>query len=107
VASSALASGVPPPPGIAALALSIGLPLAQPVLHDEPGWNILGVPAPALPLRANVSGVTGAWSQVDAPSGVDGHFVIFRVRSAQGRASRFLGSAARDENGVPTLVDTF
>jgi hypothetical protein len=96
-----------PPPGIAALALSIGLPLAQPVLHDEPGWNILGAPAPALPLRANVSGVTGAWSQVDAPTGVDGHFVIFRVRSAQGRASRFLGSAARDENGVPTLPDTF
>lgn len=95
-----------PPAGIAALALSIGLPLAQPVLHEEEGWALFREPSPALPLRANLSGATGAWMQFDAPEGVDGHFVIFRVRSAQSRAARFLGSAGRDEGVVPTLSDS-
>lgn len=96
-----------PPAGIAALALSIGLPLAEPVLHEEPGWSLLNELSPTLPLTGNVSGRTAAWMQFDAPSGVDGHFVIFRVRGAQNRAAQFLGSAARDERGVPTLPAMF
>lgn len=94
-----------PPAGIAALALSIGLPLTEPVRHQEPGWSLLGEPSPTLPLQGNLSGTTSAWMQFDAPPGRDGHFVIFEVRGAQVRASRFLGSAARAEDGVPTLPD--
>jgi hypothetical protein len=96
-----------PPAGIAALALSIGLPLAQPVLHEESGWALLNTPAPMLPLSGNLSGTTGAWMQFDAPRGTDGHFVIFRVRGAQNRAALFLGSAGRAEDGVPTLPSMF
>lgn len=96
-----------PPPGIAALALSIGLPLVQPVLHEESGWALYGEPSPMLPLTGNLSGTTGAWMQFDAPEGVDGHFVVFRVRGAQSRAAMFLGSAGRAENVVPTLPDMF
>lgn len=96
-----------PPAGIAALALSIGLPLAEPVLHEEPGWSLLGELSPRLPLRGNLRGATAAWMQFDAPSGVDGHFVIFSVRGAQNRAARFLGSAASAEDGAPTLPEMF
>lgn len=96
-----------PPAGIAALAMSLGLPLTQPVLHDEPGWSLLGTPAATLPIAGNLAGVTASWMQFDAPRGVDGHFVIFQVRGAQQRAAAFLGSAGRAEDGVPTLPEMF
>ena len=41
--------------------------------------------------------------QFDAPAGHDGHFVVFDVPGARLRAAAFLGSAARDPAGVPTV----
>lgn len=96
-----------PPAGIAALALSQGLPLALPVLHPEPDYDLLGVPAMPTPARGNIAtrggAVTGVWEQFDAPAGTDGHFVVFNIADARARTAAFLGSAARDPEGVPTL----
>ncbi|MBI5511394.1 MAG: hypothetical protein HY903_21760 [Deltaproteobacteria bacterium] len=94
-----------PPPTIAALALAIGLPLVTPTPHPEPAYALLGLPPATLPVRANLaqSAFSGAWMQFDAPSGRDGHFVVFDVPAARLRAARVLGSAATDPEGVPTV----
>ncbi len=94
-----------PPPAIAALALSIGLPLAGLVLHHEPAYPLTGLDTGVLPLRSNLLGTTGAWMQFNAPLGRDGHFVVFDVPDARLKAAAFLGSAARDPAGIPTLPD--
>ncbi|MEZ4405739.1 MAG: hypothetical protein R3A52_04465 [Polyangiales bacterium] len=92
-----------PPPGIAALAMSQGLPLALPEIHPQSDYALLGIPTLMTPARANITtprgAVTGAWEQFDAPPGNDGHFVVFDVPDARGRAAAFLGSAARDPEG--------
>lgn len=95
-----------PPRGIAALAMSQGLPLALPVLHPDSDYDLSGLTV-TLPARANVTtplgAVTAVWEQFDAPPGRDGHFVVFDVPDARSRSAAFLGSAARDRDGVPTL----
>ncbi len=99
-----------PPEGIAALARSIALPLVAPSPHPDPLFALTGVGAATLPARNNITlagggAVTGAWMQFDAPTGRDGHFVAFSVPGARLRAAAFLGSAGRDEAGVPTVPD--
>lgn len=96
--------------GIAALARSIGLPLVAPPLHPDTLFPLTGVGSATLPLRSNVvlaggAAVTGAWMQFDAPTGRDGHFVVFQVPGARLRAASFLGSAGVDPMGVPTVSD--
>jgi hypothetical protein len=99
-----------PPAAIAALALATGLPLTAPVGHPEPGWDLLGLAPSMLPLRGNVmlpgmgQATTASWMQFNAPSGRDGHFVVFDVPDARLRAAAFLGTAARDPEGIPTVV---
>lgn len=97
-----------PPATIAALALSIGLPLVNPIAHPEPGYPFSRLDPVNLPVRANLANnaSSAAWMQFDAPTGVDGHFVVFRVPGARLRAAAFLGSAARDPMGIPTLPAT-
>ena len=100
-----------PPEGIAALARSIALPLVAPSPHPDPLVALTGVGTAMLPARNNIvltggATATGAWMQFDAPTGRDGHFVVFSVPGARLRAAAFLGSAGRDEAGVPTLPDT-
>jgi hypothetical protein len=97
-----------PPEGIAALARAMQLPIVSPTLHPDPLVALTGVAATVLPARNNVvlgemRSVTGAWMQFDAPMGRDGHFVVFSVPGARLRAASFLGSAARDPAGVPTV----
>jgi len=100
-----------PPAAIAALALATGLPLTAPVTQPEPGWDLLGLSPSALPLRGNFGmapmtpPTTASWMQFSAPMGRDGHFVVFDVPDARLRAAAFLGTAARDEAGVPTVVE--
>lgn len=99
-----------PPEGIAALARSIAIPLVAPMPHPDPLFGLTGVGTAMLPARNNVvlaggAAVTGAWMQFDAPMGRDGHFVVFSVPGARLRAAAFLGSAGRDEAGVPTVPD--
>ncbi len=99
-----------PPAAIAALALATGLPLTAPVTQPEPGWDLLGLSPAALPLRGNlpamgmVPAATTSWMQFAAPPRRDGHFVVFDVPEARLRAAAFLGTAARDEEGIPTVV---
>ncbi len=97
-----------PPAGIAALALSIGLPLTLPLVHPEPsaaleGSGILAV----LPLRGDLGSpmnpITGSWMQFESEVGRDGHFVVFDIPGARLRAAAFLGSAGRDPAGIPTV----
>jgi hypothetical protein len=100
-----------PPEGIAALARSIAIPLVDPTPHPDPLFALTGVGSATLPAHNNIvlaggGTVTGAWMQFDAPTGRDGHFVVFAVPGARLRAAAFLGSAGRDEAGVPTLPAT-
>lgn len=99
-----------PPAGIAALALSIGLPLTLPVVFPEPGYALVSGTLSRLPLRGNLgttaTPVSGSWMQFDSEVGRDGHFVVFDIPSARLRAAAFLGTAARDPAGVPTVVET-
>lgn len=96
-----------PGPTIAALALSIGLPLVNPITHPEAAYPLSGVAPVNLPVHNNLSTATatGAWMQFDAPAGTDGHFVVFRVPGARLRAAAFLGSAARSADANPTLPE--
>ncbi len=100
-----------PPEGIAALARSIRLPLVAPTPHPDALFPLTGVAAAMLPAYNNVvlaggATVTGAWMQFDAPTGRDGHFVAFSVPGARLRAAGFLGSAATDVMGAPTVRET-
>jgi hypothetical protein len=98
-----------PPPGIAALALSIGVPLTEPVLHPQNDFGLTGLAVMNLPARNNLTlaapgtAVTAAWMQFDAATGRDGHFVVFNDPGARLRAAAFLGSAGADPAGVPTV----
>ncbi len=98
-----------PPAGIAALALTIGLPLTLPVVHSEPGIVLVGGPLSRLPLRGNLgttaTPVSGSWMQFESEVGRDGHFVVFDIPDARLRAAAFLGTAARDPAGIPTVVE--
>lgn len=98
-----------PPAGIAALALSIGLPLTMPLVHGEPGFALVSSTLSRLPLRGNLGTttepITGSWMQFESEVGRDGHFVVFDIPDARLRAAAFLGTAARDPAGVPTVVD--
>jgi hypothetical protein len=93
---------------MAALARAIGLPLVEPVLYADALFPLTGVGATMLPARHNLVGaggsmVTAAWMQFNAPTGRDGHFVVFAVPGARLRAARFLGSAGIDPMGIPTV----
>jgi len=97
-----------PPAGIAALALSIGLPLTLPTVRPEPSFALTGSGLLSrLPLRANLGTpmdpITGSWMQFESEVGRDGHFVVFDIPGARLRAAAFLGSAGRDPAGVPMV----
>ena len=99
-----------PPAGIAALALSIGLPLTLPTVRPEPSFALTGSGLLSrLPLRANLGTpmdpITGSWMQFESEVGRDGHFVVFDIPGARLRAAAFLGSAGRDPAGVPTVPE--
>ena len=99
-----------PPAGIAALALSIGVPLTLPLVHPEPSTSLVGDGLLAvLPLHGNLgtpmNPITASWMQFESEVGSDGHFVVFDIPGARLRAAAFLGSAGRDPAGVPTVPD--
>jgi len=95
-----------PPATAAALALAIGLPLINPVLHTVDQYDLSGVPAATLPVVGNATGgvATLGWQQFDAPRGRDGHFVVFSVPEATARTARFFGSWARSPQNVAELL---
>ncbi len=95
-----------PPPAIAALALSIGLPLTGTIVRPEPAYPLTGLTVQPLPLHNNLAGTTGAWMQFVSAPGSDGHFVVFDIPGARLRAAAFLGTAAQDPQGLPTVLAT-
>jgi predicted esterase len=94
-----------PPPAIAALAVSIGLPLVAPVLHREAIGPLPDWPTVDAPVRRNLAmgAATGGWSQYNAVGTSDGHFVVFDDPAAQRRAARFLATFASDPAMGPTI----
>jgi hypothetical protein len=94
-----------PPASIASLAVAMGLPLLDPVLHADTTSVLSTYPHVALPQRANLAmgAVTGGWQQFDAPAGRDGHFVVFDVPQARTRAAHFLGTYASNRPMAPVL----
>jgi hypothetical protein len=94
-----------PPDSIGSLALAIGLPLIEPVLHPVGGYSLTGLGTARAPVQANLADgrATGIWQQFDAARGRDGHFVVFDIPAARQRAASFLGSYARDPAAAPTV----
>jgi hypothetical protein len=90
-----------PSPAMTALAGSLWLPVAEPVLEDPGGFETAPLPATGN-RRSGGDTATAILSQHAAPGGVDGHFVATQVPDARRRIDQFLGTAARD--GVPTVV---
>ncbi len=87
-----------PPAAIAALAVSIGLPLVEPVIHPDTIGPLTDWPRARAPFARNLAmgGATGGWSQYNAVGRSDGHFVVFDDPAATLRAARFLATFASD-----------
>lgn len=94
-----------PPPAIAALAVSIGLPLVAPVIHPETIGPLSDWPRVNAPVTRNLAmgAATGGWSQYNAVGTSDGHFVVFDDPAAQLRAARFLATFASNRAMGPTI----
>lgn len=94
-----------PPPAIAALAVSIGLPLVGPVIHPETTGPLTDWPRLAAPVTRNLAmgAATGGWSQYNAVGTSDGHFVVFDDPAAELRAARFLATFANNRAMGPTI----
>jgi predicted esterase len=85
-----------PVPNIKALALAIGVQPAGPQLEPIDGLGFTTMQWGDAPLSANVAGgqATGVLLEYTAPSGRDGHFVVFDVDSAIKQSNRFLATHA-------------
>lgn len=94
-----------PPPAIAALATSIGLPLVEPVTHPDVAAPLADWPRVRAPFSRNLAmgAATGGWSQYDAPGRTDGHFVIFNVPEATLRSARFLSTYVANRTTGPRI----
>jgi hypothetical protein len=83
-----------------AMAASIGVAVAEPVIDD------LGFPTITLPASGNrnADGVppTAVLSQHNPEAGADGHFVATQDDAARRRVAQFFATVARD--GTPTVV---
>lgn len=94
-----------PPAAIAALAMSIGLPLLQPILHPDDSYPLRMLDPVNAPVTANLGmpAVSAAWQQFNAPGRTDGHFVIFNVAAARNRAAQFLRTYAYSTDGSASI----
>jgi hypothetical protein len=92
-----------PPRGCEALAMAMGLPLMDPVVHPFTD-GVAGTPAEvsigADGLSGNIAGgaATGVLAQWQ-PDGGDGHFVVFDIQKATDQAAGFLRNLADDPVG--------
>jgi predicted esterase len=93
-----------PVPNIKALALAIGVQPAGPQLEPIEGLTYTSMQWANAPVSDNVAAgqATGVLLEYTAPSGSDGHFVVFDVDAAIAQSNRFLGLAA--VNGTAQLV---
>jgi predicted esterase len=91
-----------PVPNIEALATAMRVSPVQPILQDVEGLALTGRPALAPPVTDNLGAVTGVMLEYNAPTGTDGHFVIFAVPAARSQSVEFLRTLA--DTGTATLV---
>ncbi|HEX9100659.1 MAG TPA: hypothetical protein VF997_00580, partial [Polyangia bacterium] len=85
-----------PIPNIETLALGMGVQPSGPELQTIDGLAFTTTQWGAAPITGNVAGgqATGVLLEYTAPSGHDGHFVVFDVPSAIAQSNRFLATAA-------------
>ena len=85
-----------PIPSIEALALGMGVQPAGPQLIDIEGLSLTTMQWGTAPISGNVAGgqATGVLLEYTAPTGHDGHFVVFDVPSAIAQSNRFLATHA-------------
>ena len=67
------------------------------------GFALRGQAPLSPPVTHNLGAHTGVFVQYRAPTGSDGHFVVFRVEAARRQSTQFLGTLAR--TGAATLVE--
>ncbi len=92
-----------PNPGIEAFATALGADIALVPDHEDVlGVTLNGGKTLATPIAHNAGTATCVLAQFKAPSGDDGHFVVFDVSLASHQAAEFLGSLAR--TGTATVV---
>jgi len=104
VAADGSGDNYSPPRTIEAGAIAGGFPLIDPVVRDIPELTKLDGIAPAKPpIKGNAAmgKATVGIAQFEPPSGVDGHFVVFRVPRARSMSIAFSMSLLTDE--VPTI----
>jgi len=85
-----------PIPTIETLALAMGVQPAGPQLQTIDGLAFTTTQWGSAPITGNVAGgqATGVLLEYTAPSGHDGHFVVFDVPDAIAQSNRFLASHA-------------
>lgn len=83
-----------PPDTTHALAAAAGVPIIDPVAQEVEALSLLGVAPTFPPYRGNVAGGEASAGLAQYPG--EGHFVIFRVISAQQRYANFLRSLATE-----------
>jgi predicted esterase len=85
-----------PVPNIKALALAMGIQPAGPMLEPIDGLAYTNTTWGDAPISGNEAGgqATAVLLEYTAPSGDDGHFVVFDVPSAIAQSNRFLGTDA-------------
>ena len=85
-----------PVPNIKALAIAMGIQPAGPMLEPIDGLAFTTTQWAQAPITGNEAGgqATAVMLEYTAPTGHDGHFVVFDVPSAIAQSNRFLATHA-------------
>jgi hypothetical protein len=86
------------PGSIEALAVSMRVPLLEPVSRPVPTYALLGIPTMGPSVSLNVADGMATAGLLQFP--MDGHFAVFRNTSAKARIRGFFASFNR---GTPTI----
>jgi hypothetical protein len=87
------------PGSIEALAVSMRVPLLEPVSRPVPAYALLGIPAMGPAVSLNVADGAATAGLLQFP--MDGHFAVFRNDSAKARIRGFFASFAAGAPAIP------
>lgn len=87
------------PGSIEALALSMRVPLVEPVSRPVPGYSLLGLPVMGPSVSLNVAGGLATAGLLQFPE--DGHFAVFDNATAKARIRGFFASLRTDTPTIP------
>ena len=97
IATEGLRDGYVSPRAMEALAVALGVPIAEPVAREVPGLTFLGLTPRSGAITGNLAeGRTGALLQF----ATQGHFAFFNVPAARTRASGFFASLRGGNQGT-------